>query len=102
MPYKDPDVARLKTIERLRRLRTKPGYSTAKNAVWKAANREKYLAHKAVENALKKGTLVRQACECGCDRKAQAHHEDYSKPLEIRWLCVQAHKARHVEIDRAA
>jgi hypothetical protein len=86
---------------RLRRLRANnPGYSTAKNKAWKDANREKYLAHKAVENALKTGKLIRQACECGCDRKAQAHHEDYSKPLDVRWLCVQAHKARHIEIDR--
>lgn len=100
MPYKDPDVARQKSAERTRRLRKTPGYSSNKNKAWKEANREKYLAHKAVENALRKGTLVRQPCECGCDRKAQAHHEDYSKPLEVRWLCGKAHKARHIEMER--
>lgn len=81
---------------RLRVLRAcNPGYSTAKNLAWKERNREKYLAHKAVENALKAGKLIRGKCECGCDRKPQAHHEDYSKPLEVRWLCQQSHKALH-------
>lgn len=96
MPYKDPEVRRQKTIERLRRLRLKPGYSTNKNAKWQAANPEKRAAHKAVEKALRNGKLERQPCECGCDRKVQAHHDDYFKPLEVRWLCHEAHRARSI------
>lgn len=95
MPYADPDVRRQKTAERLQRLRRVPGYSSAKNAKWKAANREKYLAHKAVENALKAGKLVRGPCECGCGQKPQAHHDDYSRQLDVRWLCKDAHEAFH-------
>ena len=38
--------------------------------------------------------LVKRPCEmCGAD--AQAHHEDYSKPLEVRWLCPVHHRQRH-------
>lgn len=101
MPYKDPEVRRQKTAERLRRLRQQPGYSTRKNQAWQRQNPEKRAAHKAVEKAIRNGVLVRQPCECGCDRKPQAHHEDYSKPLEVRWLCHVAHQARHVEMELA-
>jgi hypothetical protein len=52
----------------------------------------------AVYQALKRGKLVRpSSCEwCGgTNRKIQAHHEDYSKPLEVIWLCIPCHSARH-------
>lgn len=85
------------TALRLRRIRAEnPGWSTAKNARWKAKNREKYLAHKAVEYAVKVGRLVRGPCEVdGCEGKSHAHHDDYSKPLEVRWLCQKHHEKQH-------
>lgn len=74
----------------------RPGYSTAKNRDWKEANREKYLAHKAVENALKTGNLQRGPCAIpGCSAKAEAHHEDYTKRLEVTWLCKRHHERIH-------
>lgn len=81
---------------RLRRLRSKrPGYSSAKNRDWNARNPEKRRAHKAVEYAVKTGRLIRRGCEvCGAER-AQAHHENYARPLEISWLCQQHHKEHH-------
>lgn len=79
---------------RLRRLRaSRPGYSAAKNAKWNAANPEKRRAHKRVEYAVKVGRLVRQPCEACGDEKVTAHHDDYSKPLEVRWLCRPHHEA---------
>lgn len=49
-----------------------------------------------VKQALISGTLVRQTCWCG--EVAQAHHEDYDKPLEVVWLCTQHHADRHSEL----
>lgn len=58
---------------------------------WRERNPEKYAAHTVVGNALRSGKLVKQPCErCGA-QKVHAHHDDYSKPLEVRWLCPLHH-----------
>lgn len=56
-----------------------------------------------VKDALRRGALSRPAkCEnCGTDpglmknkkSKIQAHHEDYNKPFDVKWLCVKCHIA---------
>ncbi len=58
------------------------------------ANPEKAKVHQKVAYAIKSGKLVRQPCE-KCGRKAQAHHEDYSKPLDVMWLCFTHHREQH-------
>jgi len=64
-------------------------------ARYKREQRAKYRAHYYVKNAIRDGRLVRQPCEvCGKPR-AEAHHDDYSKPLEVRWLCKAHHRAAH-------
>ena len=56
---------------------------------------EKRRAHTAVHNALRDGKLKRQPCsKCGA-RTAQAHHEDYSRPLDVTWLCFECHRKEH-------
>lgn len=55
----------------------------------------KIQANRAVANAVKKGVLVRQPCEvCGAT-KVHAHHDDYSKLLDVRWLCPAHHTEWH-------
>lgn len=48
-----------------------------------------------VGNALRDGKLTRQPCEVCGSAKAQAHHGDYSKPLDVRWLCSTHHAEWH-------
>lgn len=56
---------------------------------------QRVLARLAVQRAVKSGRLVRQPCEkCGAE-KTQAHHDDYSKPLDVRWLCARDHVREH-------
>jgi ribosomal protein S27AE len=56
---------------------------------------EKQGARNAVSNAIRDGKLIRQPCEkCG-DPRSQAHHDDYSQPLAVRWLCDFHHKEHH-------
>ena len=52
----------------------------------------KYRARTAVGNALRDGHLIKKPCEVCGDPKSQAHHEDYSKPLEVSWLCFRHHR----------
>jgi len=55
------------------------------------------------EKAIKRGILIPQPCEkCGKTgvmadgRNAiQAHHDDYNKPLDVRWLCQEHHHEWH-------
>lgn len=59
-------------------------------------------ARNKVTAAIATGRLVAQPCErCGAP-KTHAHHEDYSKPLEVVWLCPKHHRARHAELRRQA
>jgi hypothetical protein len=37
---------------------------------------------------------------CG-NAATHAHHDDYSKPLEVRWLC-RAHHSEHHTTERLA
>lgn len=60
-------------------------------------NKDRRAAHVAVGNALRDGRLFRKPCEvCGAT-KVHAHHDDYAKPLEVRWLCRRHHVAHHKE-----
>ena len=43
----------------------------------------------------RRGLLTAQPCEgCG-EKKVQMHHEDYDKPLQVRWLCRACHLYEH-------
>jgi len=45
--------------------------------------------------AIQSGKLPRQPCEvCGTDEKIDAHHDDYTRPFDVRWLC-RVHHAEH-------
>lgn len=55
----------------------------------------KVKARKALNHAVAAGRVIREAC-CSCgNSKAQAHHEDYSRPLDVVWLCARCHSRLH-------
>lgn len=56
---------------------------------------ERHRARNAVGNAVRDGRLVRLPCEVCGEVKSEAHHEDYSKPLDVRWLCRRHHEEHH-------
>ena len=80
------------------RRRRKPNF---KNPVTDLKTR----ARSAVYRATRSGTLVRKPCErCGCET-SEAHHEDYTRPLDVIWLCrmhhEQADKAMEMALKKA-
>lgn len=63
---------------------------------------ERYAARRAVVDALESGRMVKGPCErCGTDTRIEGHHDDYSKPLSVRWLCRAHHLEVHAELRAA-
>ena len=49
-------------------------------------------------NAVKSGKIQRMPCQICGNEKAQGHHEDYSKPFDVVWLCARHHADRHIHL----
>lgn len=63
---------------------------------YRRRNPEKLKAQNQLNYAIRMGELKRQRCEgCGTKRRVHAHHHDYAKPLDVRWLCYMCHKKVH-------
>ncbi len=72
---------------------------------WEETNAIKKAASTMVGNAVRDGRLTKpDSCEqCGCKPKhLHGHHDDYAKPLEVRWLCPVCHKKWHNENGEGA
>lgn len=67
------------------------------NLEWKKRNHYKVLAQQAAYRATRRGILKPPPCcsECGTAGPVEKHHHDYSKPLEVVWLCKQCHGLLH-------
>lgn len=65
---------------------------------WQKIHSEKHNAHQRVHRAVEDGVLKRpEYCEsCRKKCKPEGHHEDYSRPLEVIWLCRVCH-AKKIE-----
>ena len=63
---------------------------------WRTKNKEKTSAHSKVFNAIRCGELVRSnVCErCDSVGVTEATHTDYSKPLDVEWLCYSCHRIK--------
>lgn len=74
----------------------------AKRAAYYAKFGLRQRARSKVAYALLRGDLTRNPCEvCGA-KKTDAHHDDYSKPLDVRWLCRKHHLRSHAGSSPAA
>ena len=50
----------------------------------------------AVIRAIRSGKMEKGICtECGTNKRIEAHHEDYLRPLNIEWLCSTHHALHH-------
>lgn len=55
----------------------------------------KHAAGLALRYAVKRGTVKKLPCEVCGEVRSEAHHPDYSKPLDVMWLCRKHHANVH-------
>lgn len=81
---------------RLRRLEKARQYDRERSADRAAAlDVQKRRARAWVATNVRRGNIAREPCEvCGA-AETEGHHDDYSKPRDIRWLCRTHHMALH-------
>jgi len=74
-----------------------PERMNASRQKWIEANPEKHAAHWKANQALSIGRIERRTeCErCGSTERVQKHHADYSRPLDVEWLCTRCHGLEH-------
>lgn len=65
---------------------------------WKMAHPKEVWAQAALRLALKRGLVIQMPCEvCGAP-DADGHHDDYDKPMQVRWLCRLHHRREHLRL----
>ena len=75
-------------------------YLKDKQRVYREKFPDKKYCHSLISDYIRNGWLTKKPCEkCGKE-KTEAHHEDYSKPLDINWLCKSCHMKRHKELKK--
>jgi hypothetical protein len=111
--HRDANIDRIKQYDKKRSMnpsRVKARKEYAKTEAGKKARQRagenyknrypmKYAAHVVFRNAVRDGKVVRKdSCSvCQSTYKVEGHHDDYTKPLEVRWLCERCHKQWHRE-----
>lgn len=67
---------------------------------WQKKHPEAVKAQRLLRYAVKIGKTIKpKSCHnCKQEKRLSAHHNNYSKPLEVLWLCSSCHKLIHKDI----
>lgn len=92
-----------KVKQRMRRIRN-PTLHKIATEKWHLKNMDKVKAHRKLYRAIRSGIIIKpnrcEACNTEIPKNLlRGHHEDYSKPLQINWLCSICHNKRHNETN---
>lgn len=65
--------------------------------VYANSDKRKVKARAILNCKIRYGKIIKpENCEvCKEKQKLQAHHDDYDKPLEVKWLCRRCHDLLH-------
>lgn len=67
---------------------------------WSNDNPEKVKARQLAHEALRLGFIVRKSCrKCKTSENLVMHHPDYTKPIDVVFLCKACHKAEHARLN---
>lgn len=81
--------------------RCKPCQREVEKKYYKQRDKKKIDARSKLNQSINKGLITRQPCEVCGEVKTEAHHDDYDKPLEVRWVCQKHHQEHHKnDIDK--
>ena len=56
---------------------------------------EKYRAKELIQRLVRRGSIQKECCSVCREANTQGHHPDYSRPLEVVWLCQFHHSQAH-------
>ena len=102
--YRSPELSREVIIRKNKQ------YAGSRNGNWKGGissepyhykkrsiskHRDKHLARRRFQYAYKSGKIQRKPCEVCGEPVSEAHHPDYSQPLNVIWLCRYHHILEH-------
>jgi len=76
-------------------------YGLSKQFIHQLIYRQKFNARRMLQRAIKRGKVERQPCEICGEIETEAHHDDYDKPLEVRWLCAKHHEKPKKYVTRS-
>jgi len=85
--YRAYDIARHKTPHRRQSAREAA-------RLYRQRHPEKLAARNAVQAAVQSGRLIKGPCAVCGNEKSEAHHDDYSRKLDVVWLCLRHHRQR--------
>ena len=66
---------------------------------WEKNHPDRKKAQQILRKAVMNGFIKKQLCWV-CGEKAEAHHPDYSSPLDVVWLCVIHHRQTHALVKK--
>jgi hypothetical protein len=95
--HESPSRERILAYDRARGNRQTLEYSKE----YRAKYPKKYKAHYIVSYAIKSKKLFREPCEICGNEETDGHHDDYDKPLNVRWLCSEHHHQWHAQHGEA-
>ena len=77
-------------------------YGVSIGVIRRIVHPKEYAARKKTKCAIRTGALKKQPCEVCGNIQAECHHPDYSKPLDVIWLCRKHHMETHGKSMREA
>jgi transposase-like protein len=70
--------------------------SNARNRRHRSRHPLRHAARRLLAQAVSAGRIEREACEVCGNGNTHGHHDDYARPLDVRWLCQRCHTQFHV------
>lgn len=102
--YREYDAKRFKedprVLDRIKKYQlTEAGIASSTKAKkkWIETNPYKRSAHNILNNAIRDGKIEKpKTCNaCGAGGRIHGHHHDYTRPLDVKWLCPRCHTEEH-------